>query len=671
MFSEQQLQRSADHLADFRHTNSRHQESLTALLENYAVLIDQYDRLRSDYEEERDARERYKQMARGQERDPFVLVLVDGDGYVFNDDFISRGAEGGQKAAQLLKDNINRSLRWKGLEGCQIVVRVYANLVGLSKSLAKAGLAGKEKRSLATFAASFTRSNDLFDYVDAGESEDSASFKIRAMFRQSVNNSQCKHIFFAGCHDTGYISELAPYSSERERITLVGSGTFHHEFVKIGPRIENFPMLFRPTSLKGDSVPQKNTTEEVAPLPTKSASTAQPAKKANNGEGETSKVCGFFKKGRCKNGKNCRFLHTQDSSNESTENINGRPNDSKVGREEPSRERSSAPFHLSTLNQTDNDFMNGHASSPAHQNGTPIPQTAQTKSQDPLQNLFDFATGLPQASSVPTGKIPVNKAGERLDTYIDPPSPYDLDQFKDRTKKQKLCNDHHLTGACPRGATCPFDHAPISDGVCNALKQVAYGVPCPRKSRCRRPVCQKGHCCQRTDCKYRGGKVACKIPRGLHSVDMNLAGFVDAEGSAPEAPAAAAGMGGQQASVEVGGNAGGGVRVDGVNAETSSFEAGTSTPSLRPDFDRSIDAAASSHPTMTNGTSHARFEPAYDSWDPAPPAAHAENSASGWDDPRPVPTAQPATEGWDSVRPTMAVDYGWDAPRPVASGSEW
>ncbi|KAI7703572.1 hypothetical protein KC353_g14038, partial [Hortaea werneckii] len=200
MFTQQQLQQSADQLAGFRHADIRHQESLTSLLDSYSVLIDQYNRLRSDYEEERDARERYKQMARGHERDPFVMVLVDGDGYVFNDEFVSSGAEGGRKAAQSLKDNINRSLRWKGLEGCRIMVRVYANLVGLSKSLAKAGLAGKEKRSLATFAASFTQSNDLFDFVDAGESEDSANFKIRTMFRQSLNNAQCKHIFFVGCH---------------------------------------------------------------------------------------------------------------------------------------------------------------------------------------------------------------------------------------------------------------------------------------------------------------------------------------------------------------------------------------------------------------------------------------------------------------------------------------
>ncbi|KAI6903895.1 hypothetical protein KC318_g7840 [Hortaea werneckii] len=670
MFTQQQLQQSADQLAGLRHADLRHQESLTSLLDSYSVLIDQYNRLRSDYEEERDARERYKQMARGQERDPFVMVLVDGDGYVFNDDFIRRGAEGGQKAAQSLKDNINRSLRWKGLEGCQIMVRVYANLVGLSKSLAKAGLAGKEKRSLATFAASFTQSNDLFDFVDAGESEESANFKIRTMFRQSVNNAQCKHIFFVGCHDAGYIDELAPYSSDRERITLVGSGTFHHEFTKVGLRIENFPMLFRSTTLKGGPAPQNGTSDEIARAPTKPTPTAQPAKNASNGEGETLKVCGFFKKGRCKNGKNCRFLHTQDSPNGSTENMNGKSNDSKVWDDESSKEKSSGPFDLSKLNQTDNDFMNGHAPSLAPQNGTPATHTAQAKSQDPLQNLFDFATGLPQASSVPTGKVPVNKTGDRLDIYIEPPSPYDLDQFKHRTSQQKLCNDHHLAGVCPRssgGDTCPFDHSPISDGVYNALKQVAYGVPCPKKSACRRPGCLKGHCCQRTDCRHRGGKFPCKIPRGLHSVDMNLAGFVDAEGVAAGSEEDG-GKKGQLGLGEVGGNASGGVRVDGVNGEAASLEEGTSLPG----FDRSVDGI-SSHPitTNTNISRPGLDEPGYDSWDPAPQPAHAENDASGWDDPRPAPMAQPATEGWDSVRPTMAVDYGWDAPRPVASGGEW
>lgn len=158
MFADQELEQSAAQLASFRLADTQHQQTLSQVLERYAALMENYKRFRSDYEKERESRERYKQLARGQERNPFVLILVDGDGYVFDDDLISNGAEGGRKAAHLLNDAVMRSLREKGLDHCCIMVRVYANLVGLSKALAKAGLAGKEKRSLASFAANFTRS---------------------------------------------------------------------------------------------------------------------------------------------------------------------------------------------------------------------------------------------------------------------------------------------------------------------------------------------------------------------------------------------------------------------------------------------------------------------------------------------------------------------------------
>lgn len=55
---------------------------LTTVLDQYRELLDHYRRLKSDYEEEKESREKYKRLARGQERNPFVLVLVDGDGYI-------------------------------------------------------------------------------------------------------------------------------------------------------------------------------------------------------------------------------------------------------------------------------------------------------------------------------------------------------------------------------------------------------------------------------------------------------------------------------------------------------------------------------------------------------------------------------------------------------------
>ena len=52
---------------------------------------------------------------------------------------------------------------------CRIMIRIYSNLLGLSKTLSRAELAGNEARSFATFASSFTRLQELADYIDAGE----------------------------------------------------------------------------------------------------------------------------------------------------------------------------------------------------------------------------------------------------------------------------------------------------------------------------------------------------------------------------------------------------------------------------------------------------------------------------------------------------------------------
>lgn len=75
---------------------------------------------------------------------------------------------------------------------CRVMVRIYANLAGLSKAVSKAKLCGAEKRALAPFVASFNRSNDLFDFVDAGELKENADFKIRAMF-VSPPRPSCPH----------------------------------------------------------------------------------------------------------------------------------------------------------------------------------------------------------------------------------------------------------------------------------------------------------------------------------------------------------------------------------------------------------------------------------------------------------------------------------------------
>jgi hypothetical protein len=82
MFDERELAGLTDQLSDYILTSQHHRDGQDKLVGNFQQLITDYRQLRSDYEEEKESREKYKQLARGQERDPFVLVLVDGDSYI-------------------------------------------------------------------------------------------------------------------------------------------------------------------------------------------------------------------------------------------------------------------------------------------------------------------------------------------------------------------------------------------------------------------------------------------------------------------------------------------------------------------------------------------------------------------------------------------------------------
>lgn len=497
MLSDNELADTSAQLQDFHLASTKQQETLAQVLEKYGTLIESYKRLKSDYEEERDSRERYKQMARGQERNPFVLVLVDGDGYIFDDDLVSNGAEGGQRAAHLLNDAILSSLRARGLENCRIMVRVYTNLVGLSKTLSRIKLCGAEKRSLAAFAANFTRSNELFDFVDAGELKENADSKIRALFRQFVDNTQCRHIYFAGCHDVGYINELIPHRNNREKVTLVRNYATHPEFTKLGMRIEDFPGIFRTTPVDATS----NTQPYKAPTPANKA----PSVHTSQPEQPKAKPCYFFQKGLCKYGDGCVNLHVKST------HANGAPGTQDQNSSTNNTWRSTAPE--SKFGSTnDIDFMRSNGN-------TPNLSASHNDQADP-----DFAALLPHADSVPSGFVAINEKGERLDLYMPPVTAEVRHRFAQRVASKKLCNKFHLTGDCPDLASnnCSFDHSPIDEGLRNYLRSIAASTPCTRRSACKNLNCLNGHVCQKPDCKYRGGKLFCKLPGPLHYVKLQF-----------------------------------------------------------------------------------------------------------------------------------------------------
>ncbi|EXL66688.1 hypothetical protein FOPG_17161 [Fusarium oxysporum f. sp. conglutinans race 2 54008] len=484
MLPDATIDSAADKLAEFRRNNA-----LNDILDQYAVLIEDYKRLKSDYEEEREGRERYKQLARGQERNPFALVVVDGDGYIFDERFVKDGEEGGSRAAKQLNDTIKDSLRHKGVESCEVMVRVYANLVGLSKALCKNGLAGAEKRSLSSFTAGFNRSYGLADFIDAGELKENADFKLKAILRLYADNAQCKHIYFAACHDVGYVSDLTPFRGNRERFTLIRTPSlqFHKEFDRLGMNIEELPGVFRRTPLTYAYSTAQPTKTPLAPFTNNNKSSSTYENSANTKTANDSTVCSFYTQGNCRYGSTCKLSH----GNSETPSQNSTPSPSDMG-------------GTSTRNFAA-DWRRGS-----------------TLSNNGKLNI----ESLPKKEDIPDGLVAINAVDDRLDAYMPPPDPDAVKRLKNLSYEKKFCNPAQLYKSC-ENENCEYEHAPISEELKPVLEQLARSVPCSRKGSCRRANCVYGHVCQKVDCRYRvGGKGYCRFPQKVCTGDYAMADLV-------------------------------------------------------------------------------------------------------------------------------------------------
>ncbi len=492
MLSDNEIGRAAAQLAEYKQN-----DALSKLLDQYSVLIEDYKRLKSDYEEEREAREKYKQMAKDQERNPFVLVLVDGDGYVFKESLLAKranGSNGGSAAAQALNEEVKASLRRKGLEHCQVMVRIYANVFGLSKALAKTGVVGGDSRSIAPFIASFNRSYGLTEFVDAGQLKENADFKLRALLRLYADNTQCKHIYFAACHDVGYISELTPFAGNSSKFTLVNTPgiRFHDEFTKLGMGIEEFRSVFRHSPLDGSGyraianpIPATANAKPAAGPPRPASPSKQSLTSGSTAGDDQLAICLFNTIGKCRYGKSCKMLHV---------NPPGGPTSSQQYADLPS---------------------------PTSPSGTANGAASMGQSLDAAA----FLAKLPKKHEIPTGCVAVNDKGYRLDPYFVQASPDMVSRLKARVDKRKVCNSFHLQGSCDAGDRCEFDHEPMEADFLLALESLARSQPCTRRGACRLEGCTHGHICQNLECRHRGGKAYCKLPYLSHMEDLTPTRF--------------------------------------------------------------------------------------------------------------------------------------------------
>lgn len=174
-----------------------HQE----LLARYSIVSEQLTQERADVDRERkwvqENDEKTKQnIAHLQNllnRDPFILVLIDGEDLIFRNSFLRDGDLGGRRAAQLIHQAVNEhafsSIKDLPVD-VKVVVRMFVDLDTFAQTCITAGIVdgpGKIK----TFARGFNQDKALFDITNVGSfGRETVIDKVEGLFTLLSSNEQ-------------------------------------------------------------------------------------------------------------------------------------------------------------------------------------------------------------------------------------------------------------------------------------------------------------------------------------------------------------------------------------------------------------------------------------------------------------------------------------------------
>ncbi|KAH9203335.1 hypothetical protein DL95DRAFT_430712 [Leptodontidium sp. 2 PMI_412] len=218
--------------------------SLETLFSHFAQIA-KYDQERSEFTHD---------------KDPYVVVLIDGDGSKFLDELLRDPVSGAAEAAQRLRQKIKDYLMDTplGAMDVPILVCVFANLNDLARSLRFSNVI-ESADDMRTFAENFTNSRAEFDFVNVGRGKENADSKMRKMFSHFLKNYQCKKIFFVGCHDNGYLHDLREHVGDpnaKDRIVLVETTAAELGFLNLG-----FPMIRLDTVFRSEPLGNERKTK--------------------------------------------------------------------------------------------------------------------------------------------------------------------------------------------------------------------------------------------------------------------------------------------------------------------------------------------------------------------------------------------------------------------------
>ena len=176
-------------LQDYRQFDEARQADVEFLAQTCHKLSSELLTVQSDLDDERNTRRTWKKRAEEAEaaaQQKFVVVLVDGDSYIFRKAFFKAVAgSGGSKAANDLYtevlNNLDASEQLPGINpDCDVLVNVYAHKAGLARILVAADFLARPS-DIDPFFCSFSQSRSLFQFIDCGPGKEKAEAKLRGM----------------------------------------------------------------------------------------------------------------------------------------------------------------------------------------------------------------------------------------------------------------------------------------------------------------------------------------------------------------------------------------------------------------------------------------------------------------------------------------------------------
>ncbi|KAI2633313.1 hypothetical protein GGS21DRAFT_520064 [Xylaria nigripes] len=457
-------------------------------IEDYSKRIED---LELDLDDQKKSRAQYQARAMSLETDiqrwtqrlnsgSFVVVLIDGDGAKFRDDFLRDPRQGAAKAAWKLKEAVKEA----GVDhNMPMLVRVYANINDLAKSLRISGIIEFDD-SLQTFAEQFTNSHADFDFINVGKGKENTDSKIRRLLDHYYRNAQCHKIFIACCHDNGYLHDLRQYAGAPDgRITLIETTPAEPNFRSLEFPVLRFDSVFRSEPLGNESkrVTQFSHLRSRSPVQSGLGPIARPVQPT--------------------------YL---------PESIFPEPQEQRGTTPSTSSAAASPVYVANTLNAAASDRLQS-ASSPQ--------ENAQGQTYARASNIITSGNGGTSISYATAGGttdhqnvtvklakpkkqpkfIYYNEDKYRLDTPTQHP-PRTPAQASYQTKFQGIkptvfCNDHYLKGKCKWGVNCDKEHeVELTAAEVAIHRYKARTSLCPQGPLCTDYDCYLSHHCPRAIC---------------------------------------------------------------------------------------------------------------------------------------------------------------------------